>query len=116
MPLLIAAILCACGPSNVAVLTPDAGSCPSDLPPDCPNPIPSYSTQVAPLISSACLSCHGSTSPSFGPLTEYAQVVGQRKQVLNQLLVCQMPPPPAMLTEAQRQILLGWLVCASPNN
>jgi hypothetical protein len=106
----------ACGAANAAANAHQVGTCPNDLPPTCPTPIPSYSKDVAPLISAKCLPCHGPMNPSYGPLYEYAQVVGQRTQVLDQVYVCLMPPPPAALTEAERQTLLGWLVCASPNN
>ena len=98
----------------------DGGSaqCPNDLPPSCPSAVPSYQTEIMPLIQRACTECHSASGAVPNrPLDTYSAVYAQRQGVLTQVYGCRMPPagaPP--LTSAERQQLLTWLVCQSPNN
>jgi hypothetical protein len=111
---------------NVPDELPEAGeagsviACAKVLPTGCTNP-PSYQTAIAPLIDSVCLPCHaaGGTA-SDRDLTTYANVEQIESTVLSQVYACLMPPPDggadAAITPTERNELLKWLVCGSPNN
>ena len=92
--------------------------CPSDLPQSCPATVPSYQNDVMQIVQRACASCHSATGVEFNrPLDTYSALYSQRQGVLTQIYSCRMPPagsPP--LTSAERQQMLAWLVCQSPNN
>jgi hypothetical protein len=105
------ALLGACG-------DPAGGQCPNDLPASCPTTVPSYQTDIAPILQSHCLGCHAPGGVEANkPLDSYSAVYGERSPVLTQVYGCLMPPAgsPAP-TAAERQLLLSWLVCKSPNN
>jgi uncharacterized membrane protein len=106
------ALLAACGDSS------SGGQCPSGLPAACPSAAPSYQSDIAPIIQSRCLACHGPGGVEYSrPLDTYSAVYSQRSPVLNQVYGCLMPPVGAPApTEAERQLLLAWLVCKAPNN
>ena len=93
--------------------------CPNEsLPTTCPAPVPTYVTDVEPLITRACLPCHSSANPTNnGPLDSYATLVSMRTPVLSQTYACIMPPPgsPA-LTLPERLTLFTWLTCGVPQN
>lgn len=95
-----------------------SGQCPNDLPPSCPATVPSYQNDVMQIVQRACASCHSATGvESNRPLDTYSALYSQRQGVLTQIYSCRMPPagsPP--LTASERQQLLAWLVCQSPNN
>ena len=93
-------------------------TCPRDLPTSCPSPEPSYATDVAPLIQAHCVTCHGPNGVSSDrPLGTYPQLFAMRQDVLDQVYNCLMPQSPQLqLDEADRQTLLGWLVCGAPDN
>ncbi len=101
----------------------DAGPCPNLLPsmPEqvCGTPTaPTYSADVANIFTRSCVSCHGSgaDASSFGPLTSYAEAAGSRTEILQQVLLCLMPPPGSPpLTDADRETVLTWVSCGSPN-
>ncbi len=102
-------LLAACGGSGA--------DCPNDLPASCPSPIPSYSTQVAPIIQAHCLKCHSGAGPGIGDFRTYPGVFNSRGQILTNFYSCKMPPqgePPP--TSQERALLLGWLVCQAPDN
>jgi mono/diheme cytochrome c family protein len=104
-------LLSACGGTN-------GTSCPNDLPPGCPSPVPSYQNQVASVIASRCVSCHGPGGQNAAlPFTTYQQVFNSRIAILNQVYHCVMPPAGNPAPDAQqRALLLGWLVCGAPDN
>jgi len=109
----------ACG-GHGAAPTPDGG-CPMDLPASCPDPAPSYSTQVSGIIQSYCVPCHSPTGvESSLPFVTYDDITGtpgRFTDMLGQVHACRMPPPDAgQPPEADRVALLGWLVCGAPNN
>jgi len=109
MVLALAAAAPACGGMD---------ACPNDLPASCPADAPSYTNDVAPIISERCLVCHGpGGQASNKPLDSYDNVYARRSAVLNQLYACNMPPAgnPAP-TEDERLTILNWLVCGAPNN
>ena len=93
----------------------DAGSCPNDLPAACPSPAPSYA-EVGPLVQARCLPCHapGGVEATI-ELDTQATLHARRTSVLTQIYSCLMPLPDAgQLTAAERQAILGYLVCGAP--
>ena len=104
--LAIAAGLLACGPQG-------GTSCPNDLP-RCSASPPTYA-QVAPIFQAKCASCHsaGGSAPDRR-FDTYDEIAVQRSATLDQIYSCKMPPPGyAPLSDAERQLALGWLVCNS---
>ena len=91
--------------------------CPADVPDACPSPVPSWATQVVPILDAKCNGCHtGGDAP--WPLTNYPDVLHWRAQVLYEIERCTMPPPddPKQLTASERTTLIDWLVCGAPEN
>jgi mono/diheme cytochrome c family protein len=93
-------------------------TCPNDLPMACPSPAPSWSGDLAAIVAARCATCHApGGSVSEKPLTDYAEVYQRRVTILTEVYACQMPPVGAdLLSAAERQDLLAWLVCGAPNN
>lgn len=96
----------------------DGLQCPNDLPASCPAAMPSYQNDVMQIVQRGCVGCHSATGVEYNrPLDTYSALYAQRQGVLTQIYGCRMPPagaPP--LTSAERQQILTWLVCKSPNN
>ena len=93
-----------------------ATSCPNDLPATCVTPIPSYKDEIAAIVQTRCVSCHGATGvEAKRSLDTYAKLYALRTSVLNQVYACRMPLD-GSLTDAERARLLEWLVCHAPNN
>jgi uncharacterized membrane protein len=94
-------------------------ACPNDLPSDSDcAAVPSYQTDVAPLISTRCSACHGDggIEASF-PLAPHAKLFAQRRTALNQIFTCGMPPACAHgLEPDERATLLQWFVCGALDN
>ena len=88
-------------------------SCPNDLPSGCPASPPSYA-QVGPIFQTKCNSCHSAGGSAPDRLFDtYDQIAAQQSAVLDQTYSCKMPPAGfAQLTAAERQLVLGWLVCS----
>jgi hypothetical protein len=79
--------------------------------------MPSYSKDVAPIISAHCLKCHSGAGPGIGDFRTYLAVFGSKGAITNQFYSCRMPPDgEPRPTAEERALLLGWLVCGSPNN
>jgi hypothetical protein len=95
-----------------------AAQCPNDLPGSCPATMPSYMSDIAPLLQQKCVPCHSSKGiEASRPLDTYAGVYSLRETVLNQIYHCMMPPVgQPQLDPAQRLELMTWLVCQAPNN
>ncbi|HEY4393229.1 MAG TPA: hypothetical protein VGP64_04170 [Polyangia bacterium] len=97
-------------PAMPTVVCPEAG-------------VPSFSDVYANVISPLCDRCHiaGGQEASM-PLTNYQQIYGKNGteagEIRNQVQSCQMPPPggPEVLTDDERQLLLGWIACGAPDN
>lgn len=88
-------------------------TCPNDLPAACPSSPPSYA-QVAPIFQSKCQSCHsaGGTAPDRF-FDTYDQIAAQQSATLDQIYSCKMPPAGfPTLSDAERQLVLSWLVCS----
>jgi hypothetical protein len=110
----------AAAPDLAVPQSPDFGvsSCANDLPTSCPSPAPSWDGGIEALISAKCLPCHNPSGQAYSvPLTDYSSVYARRDIVLNQVYSCAMPPAGAdPLDGGERQTLVGWLNCGSPNN
>ena len=108
---------------------PPGASCPSDLPSSCPMPVPSYTTDIVPIIQGYCYPCHGpgGIEQAQFDYTSYMGVYRSKSSILDQVYSCQMPPlngvdsgidagPATALPESTRVTLLSWLVCGAPEN
>ena len=86
--------------------------------PSCGNDPPSYMTTVHPILEAACVTCHyPGSNLAESSLATYEAVQGVSGAALGQVESCLMPPPGApMLTDAQRNAVLAWLVCGAPAN
>lgn len=83
----------------------------------CPKDVPSYKTDVAPIIQQACGTCHSPDGSAGFSETTYADVYKQRSSMLSQVAICQMPPLNGpVMSNAQRVALTGWLECGAPDN
>jgi hypothetical protein len=102
----------------------DAGSdtgvsCSIEVPQSCPATAPTYHDEIAPLIQSKCVPCHGpggiEESISF---TTYKPIYSRRFDVLQRVAHCVMPPADAGVAEqldsSERELLAAWVVCGAP--
>ena len=80
--------------------------------------MPSYATDIEPIISNYCLTCHAPTGEAGDhPLQTYQNVFTLRGSVLDQVNLCKMPQAGyEQPTTDERVALLTWLVCGAPNN
>jgi hypothetical protein len=97
-----------------------SGTCEIPEAPTCPDPAPSYASDVSPIFQTYCVRCHGPGGVEFNkPLTSWAEVKSRYGAVLQQVFYgCAMPPStePQLTDPAARAALLGWLECMAPNN
>lgn len=87
--------------------------------------VPSFEGDVYPnVIMPICGRCHsgdGGEAQSH-PLTTYQQIYGKdgvvAGEIRTQVQSCQMPPPgePEVLSDDERQLLLGWIGCGAPDS
>jgi hypothetical protein len=117
MAVSISAIAVACGSSSddgadAAVTCPVVSGCPDS------GAIPSYKTDIEPILQQTCVACHSPTGiASNMSLTSYAGVYSEKGPVLDQVHDCMMPPLNSPWpTAAQRIALTTWLYCGSPDN
>jgi hypothetical protein len=113
MALVLALAASACGTDDAV------SSCPADEPAACPSTVPSYATDIAPLLERYCTSqCHNpGGAASDQPLSTYLDVRARELDVKTQIYQCRMPlPPVSPPTLGERVTLLTWFVCGSPNN
>ncbi len=96
-------------------------ACSATLPQSCVA-VPSYARSVGSVVARSCVpSCHapGGTS-SDRDLTSYAHVSALGISVLTPLVNCVMPPADAgadaQITPTERQELVQWVGCGSPDN
>ena len=106
---------------GVALMAACGGSEPVDCPnlsTTCPDPKPSYASDVRPIINARCTTCHSPGGQEASrDFTTYGGVFQQRQAVLTQAYSCRMPPAGnAQPTTQERQTLVAWLVCGAPNN
>lgn len=117
----LAAVAAAAGCGGGAAMTmtvPVTPICPNDTPASCPTPAPSYGTDVAPMLQDRCGGCHAPGGVEPGRLfATWGQVSAQAADILNQVHACRMPPAgQTPLTDGERQLVLGWIVCGAMNN
>ncbi len=119
----VAAVLLACGDSSSGV--GDAGPmCPAVMPcrddDGVPNyAVPSYKTEIRPILNVACVPCHNDDGGIGGKSeTSYMKVSNQVVSMLSQVgPLCAMPLATGpQLSTAQRLALEEWLSCGGPNN
>jgi hypothetical protein len=111
-----AAVAIACGGSSNTPSDTGGSKCVSAL--SCPEgDVPSYQTEIAPILRLACVPCHSPSGRGGFNETTYAEVSSQAGSMLSQVAVCEMPPlnGPA-LSDAQRIALTAWLRCGAPDN
>jgi uncharacterized membrane protein len=97
-----------------------AVNCPNQSSPTCPALEPDFQTQVDPIFQAVCVTCHGPGGVESNlPLTSYAEITSSRVKLtaFSLILGCQMPPSnaPTPLTETDRQTLLAWFACGTPD-
>jgi mono/diheme cytochrome c family protein len=121
------AIAAACNiPSNDDADDAGSGSsCPSPVT-SCPADVPSYKTEIAPILQATCVPCHspdGSEGSARGKDNDgtsentYALVSPQAQEMLLWTDNCSMPPSNGpVMSDAQRAALETWLVCGAPDN
>ena len=93
-------------------------SCTGSVGTTCPPSPPSYATDVSPLLYSYCTSCHQpSGSQSGKPLDTYSSVSSLASKVESKVSDCSMPPSSnPQPSAAERDVILAWIACGSPNN
>lgn len=109
----LALVLAACG-SDPASAPVDA--CPPAAPSACPDPKPTYTGEVAPILEAKCVRCHapGGEEASV-PLADFDEVSARAQSLAGQVQACAMPPAgEGELTLTERQALLGWFGCGKP--
>lgn len=117
VPALLFASLLLLGCSSSSDGPIDGGAtCP--VSPDCPaRGVPSYKTDIVPILAQSCIGCHGPDGAAGFYETSYAAVHSQASPILDQVAYCMMPPPNGtQLTAAQRVALTAWLECGAPDN
>jgi hypothetical protein len=104
---------------GVACGSSPSASCPM-VPETCPSPVPSYATDVAPIIQQRCATaaCHSPTgAQSIRPYQTYDEVKKFQIDILIEVRACAMPKAPAPpLTTEELATFVGWLYCDAPNN
>jgi uncharacterized membrane protein len=85
----------------------------------CPDSVPSYASDIAPIIDAKCNHCHApNNADELWPLTDQESVNAWSDTILRQIRACAQPPPDSgyALTLDERQALEAWLVCGAPDN
>jgi hypothetical protein len=104
---------------------PDAAAAPAvcpELPAStaiCPDPPPSFTNDVLPILNQRCNNCHDpSLTNGPWPLDNYYDVSEWEGLIATDLVNCAMPPPDGgtTLPEAERERVMSWIVCGTPNN
>lgn len=103
----------ACGPGGTV-----PGACSANEPTSCPSPAPSYTADVAPIVTRRCRPCHtAGGSEETAALDTYEQARARREEIMVRVKSCLMPPADQpQLTDAERTALLGWLDCGAAND
>ena len=120
VPFLLAAAAAGCfmSSSGSSQQSSSSSSCPAPIPSSCPTKVPSYATDVSPLLFQYCTSCHqAGGSQSNKPLDSFAAASALQSKVETQVSKCSMPPSNSpQPSDADRETILGWIACGSPNN
>jgi cytochrome c5 len=113
---LLVAVLFGCGGGPSA--DGDVAAC-TRADPSCPEVVPSYASEIAPIFKNSCVGCHHPGSP-YSPtsLVDYEAVHEAYGSSLGQVEACLMPPSgtEAPLSDAERAAVLAWLACGAPDN
>ena len=85
--------------------------------PPCVAPMPSFANDVFPILDRDCNgTCHIAGGIAW-PLTSYQDVADWSLLIQVQLANCEMPPTDAgTLPAADRDAILNWIACGTPNN
>jgi hypothetical protein len=76
----------------------------------------SYATQIAPLLSANCTSCHGGSGPSAGiSLNSYANVKANANAA-NSAIQAGIMPPAGALSAANKLLFQTWVNQGMQNN
>lgn len=97
----------------------DPPACPGVTEATCPDSVPSYASDIAPIIDAQCNHCHSpGNADGLWPLTDQESVNEWTDTILRQIRACAQPPVDSgyALTLEDRQTLEAWLVCGAPNN
>jgi uncharacterized membrane protein len=119
LPITRAVLTLACLSAGLAC-GPHAQNCPNQSSPTCPAVVPDFATEVQPIFQAVCVTCHspGGQEASV-PLTSYAEITNPRFKTtaFSNVLGCVMPPAnaPMALSESDRQVLLAWFACGTPD-
>jgi hypothetical protein len=116
VPILVFAAAAGCGGAGDSVPADAGASCPS-APSACSKPAPSYSKVIVPILEQSCIPCHGPKGIAGHSEATYAEVYAQEEPILSVVAGCTMPPstyPP--LSAEQREALLDWLICGTPDD
>jgi hypothetical protein len=84
---------------------------------ECPAQLPSYASEIAPLIATHCGQCHTREDPNGPwPLDDPTDVADWASAIKVDVSDCLMPPPETdvPMPDADRQTLFTWLQCGAP--
>ncbi len=107
-----------CGDGDSSPTSAD-NACPGVTAKSCPDTMPSYASDVAPILEARCQTCHApENNAGLWSLGDQASVSEWAGTVLRQIRSCSQPPPDSgvTLTLSERQALEAWLVCGAPDN
>jgi hypothetical protein len=96
-----------------------AMACPPPVATVCPELVPSFAATIVPILDASCNTCHAADVPDAPwPLHDLGDVQAWRDLIIPDLLDCSMPPPGGgvTLSEVDRQQILTWIVCGTPDN
>jgi uncharacterized membrane protein len=97
----------------------DPPACPGVTQAKCPDTVPSYASDVAPIIEAKCQHCHAvDNTQGLWSLSDQEGVNEWSDTILRQIRACAQPPPDSgyALTLDERNALEAWLVCGAPDN
>jgi hypothetical protein len=107
-------------PSDGGAESATVTACPEGGYPDCPSPPPSWATQVRGIVDVGCAPCHFNGGTGTGLGDDFSTTRGLRHTLttaLTDLQRCTMPPSgSAVLSLADRETLMEWLVCGAPDD
>lgn len=85
---------------------------------DCSKGVPSYRTDIAPIVRERCLACHDGDGEA-GPENDFRTRDGlysHRRGVAARIQYCAMPPRGApQPSAAARDLLVKWAACGAPD-
>ena len=116
------AVLIACSGPGSSGPPPKVG-CDTTFDTFCDEATPSWSTQVQPIVQQYCTECHtdGGPGESLFNATSYKTIHSGAAAMVQAVNNCSMPnldasPPAPLPSDEQRQTLITWIACGSPEN